>query len=91
MIILKEEYPFNDDTNLIYHYAEDEAGIQYKILQKETNIIYDSAVDIYPCRYTYQITQYPVEVYSEEPFLQKLIDEENIKMSEERKEENTEE
>lgn len=32
-----------------------------KIKQVETGIIYDSAVDVFPCRYTYVETDIPVE------------------------------
>ena len=33
----------------------------YKIVQVETGIVYDDAVDIVPCRYTYEETGEPVE------------------------------
>ena len=62
MIELKTEYPFNNDSGLIRHYAEDEHGNKYKILQVETNITYDEAVDIYPCRYNYSVTNEPIGV-----------------------------
>ena len=66
MIQLKIQYPFidrkgNANSNLIKHYAEDENGIQYYILQKETGIKYSTAIDVYPCRYTYRVTDEVVE------------------------------
>ena len=33
----------------------------YKIVQVETGIVYDDAVDVVPCRYTYEETEEPVE------------------------------
>lgn len=35
------------------------------MLQKETGILYAEAVDVIPCRYTYEETKIPVE---EEPY-----------------------
>ena len=58
MIELKEELLEN---NLIKHYAIDENGKQYKILQVETNIVYDEAIDVMPCRYTYKATDEVIE------------------------------
>lgn len=58
MIELKEEILEN---NLIRHYAVDENGKKYKILQVETNIIYDEAIDVIPCRYTYKATEEVIE------------------------------
>ena len=64
--MLKTEYPYNDDNNLIRHYAKDENQVQYKIKQIETGIIYDEAIDLYPCIYTYEETDIPVEILQEE-------------------------
>ena len=66
MVELKEQYPFVDDEgnirkDLIKHWAEDEEGKKYLILQKETGIKYGEAVDVYPCRYTYEATEEPEE------------------------------
>lgn len=59
MIELKEE---KLENNLIKHYAIDpETNKQYKILQVETNIIYDEAIDVMPCRYTYKATEEIIE------------------------------
>ena len=56
MIEVKIIYPYEGRNDLIKHYAEDENGNKYKIKQVETSIIYDEAVDVYPCRYTYDAT-----------------------------------
>lgn len=66
MIKLKLQRPLVDEDGKIIehlerHYAEDENGIRYKILQVETGIIYDDAVDYIPCKYTYEITEEKVE------------------------------
>lgn len=61
MIELKTQYPYDDNTNLIRHYAEDESGEQYCIEQVETGFIYADAVDKYPCKYTYTATDKKVE------------------------------
>lgn len=66
MIEIKTEYPYIDDngeknSNIIKTYAEDENSVRYKIKQIETGIIYDEAVDIYPCRYTYVATDIIIE------------------------------
>ena len=42
---------------LIRHYSD--SGM--KLLQVETGIIYDEAIDIVPCRYTYAETDKPME------------------------------
>lgn len=67
MIELKVQNPYIDENgnvwgNLERHYAEDENGVKYYILQVETGIEYDEAVDKIPCRYTYKVTDKPVEV-----------------------------
>ena len=61
MVTLKVLHPFvhedgEVDEGLIMHYAEDENGVRYYILQKETGIKYEVAIDVYPCRYTYEVT-----------------------------------
>ena len=60
MIELKTEYPYIDEhgnkkTNLIKHFAEDEKGNKYYIFQKETGKFYLEAIDVYPCKYTYEV------------------------------------
>lgn len=67
MIQLKLQTPYIDESgnvkpNLEKHYAEDENGVRYKIIQVETNTLFDEAVDVIPCRFTYKATDKPVEV-----------------------------
>lgn len=45
------------NEKLIRHYSD--SGV--KILQNETGIIYDEAIDILPCSYTYSETEEEVE------------------------------
>lgn len=66
MVEIKEQYPYIDENgnemqNLIKHYAEDEYGNKYYIKQVETNRLFESAVDIYPCKYNYEITNDIIE------------------------------
>ena len=58
MIELKTIYLEN---NLIKHYAEDSQGNKYHILQIETGIEYDEAIDVIPCKYTYVVTDKKIE------------------------------
>ena len=58
MIELKTK-TIND--NLIKHYAEDSQGNKYYILQIETGIEYEEAIDVIPCRYTYSVTDKKIE------------------------------
>lgn len=80
MIKTKKVYPYVDSNgtpryDLDYHYGVrveyDELGNEieyerYKIRQVETGIIYDEAVDLMPCRYTYEPTDEPIVVPSED-------------------------
>ena len=66
--MLKEQYPYVDDNgvvhnNLIKHWTDDETKT---LLQVETGAMYDEAIDIYPCPYTYQEIDKPVEPEPEE-------------------------
>lgn len=45
------------DGTLIRHYSD----IGMKLLQVETGIEYDEAVDVIPCQYTYEETENPLE------------------------------
>lgn len=45
------------DNNLIRHYSDE----NFKIKQIETGIIYDEAIDVMPCRYTYEETDIPID------------------------------
>lgn len=61
MIELKLQNPYIDadgvvKENLEKHYAEDENGVRYYILQLPTCIEYEEAIDVVPCRYTYKTT-----------------------------------
>ena len=65
MIELKLQSPYIEEdgnvrSNLEKHYAEDENGKPYYILQVETGIEYSEAVDVIPCKYTYKATDRPV-------------------------------
>lgn len=67
MIELKLQNPYIDadgvvKENLEKHYAEDENGVRFYILQLPTCIEYEEAIDVVPCRYTYKVTDKPVEV-----------------------------
>ena len=45
-----------------------------KIRQIETGIVYDDAVDIYPCPYTYEETDEPIDDGSAEIPAQEALD-----------------
>ena len=60
MIEIKTQYPYENE-GLIKHYAEDEQGNKYYITQKVTGREYQEAIDIYPCRYTYEATTKRIE------------------------------
>jgi hypothetical protein len=55
--MIKTEYI----DNRIRHYSD--SG--FRILQNETGIVYDDAVDVLPCRYTYTETDEPIETTDE--------------------------
>lgn len=66
--MIKQQYPYIDwndqpHDNLIRTYSDDETK---NILQVETGIVYDDAVDVYPCRYTYEEVDKPAEELVEE-------------------------
>lgn len=52
---------FIEDGARVHHYSDQ----LLKIKQVETNIIYDDAVDVVPCRYTYEETDIPIEEIEE--------------------------
>lgn len=65
MINLMVEYPFVNlkgdlNDNLIKHYAKDDEGKLYYIKQVQTGVIFEQAVDIYPCSYSYEATNIPI-------------------------------
>lgn len=45
------------DENHVRHYSDNDM----KIRQIETGIVYEEAVDVTPCRYTYEETDEPIE------------------------------
>ena len=45
-----------ENENRIHHYSD--SG--FKILQNETGFVYDDAVDVLPCKYTYTETDQPI-------------------------------
>lgn len=47
----------------IRHYSD----MSMKIRQIETDMVYDDAVDIVPCPYTYEETDEPIETYELTP------------------------
>ena len=47
---------------LIRHYSDN--GV--KLLQVETGVMYDEAIDIVPCKYTYEETNEPIEQIEQE-------------------------
>lgn len=51
-----------EKSNLIEHYSDE----NFRIRQVETGHIYDTAVDVLPCRYTYEETDEPIEPMSDE-------------------------
>lgn len=46
------------ENNRIRHYSD--SG--FRILQNETGIVYDDAVDVLPCKYTYSETEEQIPV-----------------------------
>ena len=67
--MIQAQYPYIDDnekthSNLIKHWTDDP---EHKtMLQVETGAIYDEAIDIYPCHYTYEEIDKPEEESDEE-------------------------
>ena len=78
MVEIKTEYPvkIGDEikNNLIKHYAEDELGNRYYIKQVETGRIYEDAIDLYPCKYTYIVT---TDTIKKDIVSNELLEEEN--------------
>lgn len=52
-----------DGGTRIRHYSD----LDLKIRQVETGIIYDDAVDVLPCKYTYEETDEPIDPPEPEP------------------------
>lgn len=66
--MLKTQYPYFDENGVehfefVKHYTDNPDKI---LLQVETGCLYEEAIDLYPCRFTYQEVDKPVEE-EEEP------------------------
>ena len=60
--MIKIQYPYIDGNNkeiytLIKHYSDN----GHRILQIETGITYNEAIDVYPCKYTYIESEEKIE------------------------------
>ena len=51
------QFEYVENGERIRHYSD----LNFKIRQIETGVIYDDAVDVLPCRYTYEVTNEPIE------------------------------
>lgn len=54
--MIREETFIIGNTNFVKHYSD--SG--FKIKQVETEILYDEANDVVPCKYTYEETNIPI-------------------------------
>lgn len=82
-MIIEELYK----ENLIRHYSDSDV----KIRQVETDYVYDEAIDVIPCRYTYEETDIPIvepepEPEPDEQTLQEIIAELQQKIAEQEEE-----
>ena len=50
------------DERLVKHYSD--KGVKLK--QVETGLVYDEAIDLIPCPYTYEETETPIETTEED-------------------------
>ena len=50
----------------VWHYSD----IKMQIIQEETGLLYHDAVDVIPCRYTYQETNIPIPAPDAPPDLE---------------------
>lgn len=62
-----EQHPWIDEygqphDELVLHYSDE----RMMILQEQTGVKYENAVDVFPCQYTYVETDEPIE--HDEPF-----------------------
>ena len=60
--MIKTEFLRVDESVLIRHFSD----IGMKIRQLETGVIYDDAIDVVPCRYTYEETDTPIDIIPQE-------------------------
>lgn len=63
--MLREE--FIDGGKFVRHYSDE----NFMIRQNETGAMYDEAVDVVPCRYTYTETAEPIPEPEPEPEAEK--------------------
>ena len=66
--MVQTQYPYIDEngvshSNLIKHWTDDDTKL---LLQVETGLTYSEAIDVYPCLFTYQEQDKPVEDEEEE-------------------------
>lgn len=71
MAEIMTEHPVVDENgylyyNLIKHYARDENGAKYSLIQNETGAEYEDPIDMFPCKYTYSIGSIVKELNEEE-------------------------
>ena len=71
MIEVKEEYPYIDEqgqehADFIRHYAKNENGERFFVVQDQTGVEYEEAVDRYPTNYTYSATDKKIETEIEQ-------------------------
>lgn len=50
-----------EDGERVYHWSD----LNLKIRQIETGVVYDDAIDVVPCRYTYEETDEPIDLPDE--------------------------
>lgn len=62
-MIVKEFYRIREDGVRLYRTYSDE---NYKIMQIETGIIYDEAIDVENAEYTYEETEEKIEINERE-------------------------
>lgn len=66
--MIKTEFPYVDESgteypDLIKTWSDDETKA---LLQVETGFVYGEAIDLYPCRYTYEEVDKPSEAEDSE-------------------------
>ena len=66
MIQLLTEHPYEGNDNLIKTYAKDDEGNDYYIIQNETGVKYDSAIDVVPLKYSYTPTSEKIETIEDD-------------------------
>ena len=59
--MIVEVYPYNGRTDRIKHYSD--SG--YYILQRDTYVEYEEAIDVYPTQHTYVETDHKIETPEE--------------------------